>query len=75
MKNHAKEARVHAFGIGSGADKALVRRLAEAGGGIHDFVEAFDRTMESKVMDALREAMIVSCLFSSNFPRINISLD
>ncbi len=27
---------------------------------MHDFVEAFDRTMESKVMDALRDAMIVS---------------
>ena len=58
---------MHAFGIGAHADKQLVRQLAEAGGGIHDFVEAFDRTMESKVMDALREAMIVSFHYLNDY--------
>lgn len=52
--------RVHAFGIGTSANRELVRRLAAAGHGVHDFVEAFDRSMESKVMDALRDAMLVS---------------
>ena len=57
--------RVHAFGISSGADRNLIKQIAEAGNGVHDFVEAFDRTMESRVMDALRVALTVSNYYSS----------
>ena len=40
---------VSAFGIGSGADKDMVKQLASEGHGVAEFVESFDRSMESKV--------------------------
>ncbi len=56
--DYGSTCRLHAFGIGTGVDRDLVTKLAQAGGGVHDFIQTTqDRSMESKIMNALRATM------------------
>ena len=49
--------RVFAIGIGSNVDRDLVRKLAEAGQGLYEFVDGRDRSIESKVMSTMNAAL------------------
>jgi len=49
--------RVFSFGIGDDCDKALIKDMAEAGGGSYSFAEDSNLSvLKSKVIDALSKA-------------------
>ncbi len=55
-KQHAKKTRVFTFGIGSGADKALVKGMAEAANGNFEFIKD-NENMDEKVLRQLGRAL------------------
>lgn len=39
IRQNVRNSRVHAFGIGQGAEKDIIMNLAKSGKGVHEFVE------------------------------------
>ena len=56
IKKNAYQAKVHTFGIGSGASIELIKGCAEAGGGKSYFISDSASDLQTKVIDALGKA-------------------
>lgn len=57
IKENVCNSRVHAFGIGNGAEKDIIMNVAKSGKGVHEFVEE-NETFQHKVIAVLRKAMM-----------------
>ena len=57
IKANVKNSRLHAFGIGRGAEKDIIMNLAKSGKGVHEFVEE-NETFQHKVVAVIRKSML-----------------
>ena len=54
MRANASNCRGHCFGIGTGVDEALVKKLAIAGKGSYHLIEDVDASLKERVFLALK---------------------
>ena len=57
IRENVNNSRLHAFGIGQGAEKDIIMNLAKSGKGVHEFVEE-NETFQHKVVAVLKKAIM-----------------